>query len=91
MKKIKKLIKRLKIRSKKNSLSEKMSGDSVFCLKNKIVKIERNRSYINPKKDFDKMQGDHPPVSPNTGDHPFVDMQGDHSLVKPVNNKNNKE
>lgn len=81
MKKNKKFIKRLKARSKKNSLSKKMSGDSVFCLKNTIEKIERNQSYIKTEKDFAKMQGDHPPVSPNTGDHPFVDMKGDNPLV----------
>ena len=40
---------------------------------------------------FWEMQGDHPPVSPNTGDHPFVDMKGEHPHVKPLNNKNNKE
>lgn len=64
MKRNKKLIKRLKARNKKNSLSKKMLGDSVFCLKNTIVKIERNRAYV-------KMQGDHP-FSDMNGEHPRV-------------------
>lgn len=80
MKRNKKLIKRLKARNKKNSLSKKMLGDSVFCLKNTIVKIERNRayvkmkgdgSYVKPKKNFVKMQGD----------CPFTDMNGEHPVV----------
>lgn len=90
MKRNKKLIKRLKAKSKKNFLSKKMSCDNVFCLKNTIVKIERDRSYIKLEKDFAKMQGDHPPVNMK-GDHVFVDMNGEHPRVKPVSNKNNKE
>ncbi|WP_296091336.1 hypothetical protein [uncultured Treponema sp.] len=69
MKRNNKLIKKLKVRNKKNSLRKKMLGDNVFW----------------------GMQGDNPPVSPNTGDHPFVDMKGEHPHVKPLNNKNNKE
>lgn len=89
MKRNKKLIKRLKAKSKKNFLSKKMSCDNVFCLKNTIVKIERNRAYLKMKGDgfYVKpenisvgidMNGEHPTVEPNTGDHPFVDMKGNH-------------
>lgn len=96
MKRNKKLIKRLKARSKKNSLSKKMLGDNVFCLKNTIVKIERDRAYIKmkgddpyvkPKKNFAKMQGDHPFTGMN-GEHPPVTPNtGDHPFV----NKKDKE
>lgn len=80
MKKNKKLVKKLKARGKKNSLSEKMLGDSVFCLKNTILKIEKNRTYV-------KMQGDDPYVKPKKkfakmqGDCPFTEMNGEHPVV----------
>lgn len=65
MKRNKKLIKRLKARSKKNFLSVKMSGE---------------RPYVKPKKDFAKMQGDHSSVNME-GDHVFADMNGEHPPV----------
>ena len=65
MKKNKQFVKKLKARSKKNSLSEKMLGDNVFCLKNTIVKIEKERA---------KMQGDHP-FTDMTGEQPAVDKK----------------
>ncbi|WP_294424280.1 hypothetical protein [uncultured Treponema sp.] len=80
MKKNKQFVKKLKARSKKNSLSEKMLGDNVFCLKNTIVKIEKERAYI-------KMKGDDPYVKPKKkfakmqGDHPFTDMNGEYPAV----------
>ena len=80
MKKNKQFVKKLKARSKKNSLSEKMLGDNVFCLKNTIVKIEKERAYI-------KMKGDDPYVKPKKkfakmqGGHPFTDMNGEHPAV----------
>ena len=61
----------------------------------KRLKARSNRNVLRKKMSGDKvfwgMQGDNPPVSPNTGDHPFVDMKGEHPHVKPLNNKNNKE
>ena len=80
MKKNKQFVKKLKARSKKNSLSEKMLGDNVFYLTNTIVKIEKERAYI-------KMKGDDPYVKPKKkfakmqGDHPFTDMNGEHPAV----------
>lgn len=62
MKRNKKLIKRLKARNKKNSLSKKMLGDNVFW------KMQSDHP-------FTGMNGEHPPVTPNTGDHPFVDKK----------------
>lgn len=93
MKKNKKLVKKLKARGKKNSLSEKMLGDNVFCLKNTIVKIVRNRAYVKMQGDDPyvkpenisvgtNMDGEHSCVSPNTGDHSFVDMEGNCTHAK---------
>lgn len=67
MKRNKKLIKRLKARSNRNILRKKMSGNKVFWI---------NASSAD-------MNGEHPVVRPNVGDHPFVDMKGDGSYVKP--------
>lgn len=72
MKRNKKLIKRLKARNKKNSLSKKMLGDSVFW-------------GMQGDHPFSDMNGEHLTVSPNVGDHPFVDMKGDDHYVKPEN------